>query len=124
MRRILYPTTSSQAITWIGDYDSSSPYYGGELYSSSIYDLDNQNNLNYSIPEFINIDDRNESFQLFINMIGQHFDNIWIYIKSISDIYDNRNNLDKGISRDLVYNVLQGLGLKLYNASGNDNIFD
>lgn len=120
----LYAVTSSQVVNWLGNYDSSSPYYGGQIYTASVYDLENQSNLLYSIPEFINLDERNESFQLFINMIGQHFDNIWIYINSISDIHDNRNNINKGISRDLVYDVLKGLGIKLYNSSGNDNIFD
>lgn len=120
----LYNTTSSVAIDWIGSDDPYSNIYGGQLYTASLYDLNNVNNLVYSIPEFISIDERNEDFILFMDMIGQHFDNIWVYIKGISDVYDSRNNVNKGISRDLVYYVLNGLGVKLYNSSGNDNIFD
>lgn len=120
----LYPVTSSIATTWIGNDDYNSVNYGGMLYTASLYDIENTSNINFSTPEFINIDERNASYQLFLNMIGQHFDNIWIYIKAITDTYDSKNAINKGVSRDLVYNVLKGLGVKLYNSSTDDNIFD
>lgn len=120
----LYPTTSSQVVTWLGSYDYNSVNYGGQIYTSSVYDLDNQDNLSYLVPEYISVDPVNEGYTLFLNMVGQHFDNIWIYIKSITDLYKNQNNLYKGISKDLVYYALKSLGVKLYNSKSNDNIFE
>jgi hypothetical protein len=56
-------------------------------------------------------------------MIGHYFDNIWIYITSINELYNADNNLEKGISKDIVYDALRSLGVKLYNSKG-DNQFD
>ncbi len=119
----LYPTTSSEAIQWLGTDDYNSQYYGGELYSSSFYDEENQNNLVYSIPEYLRIDPSNELYDQFIEMIGQHFDNIWIYIKSITDLQKASNSLNRGISKDLVYFALRSLGIKLYNSKANDDLY-
>jgi hypothetical protein len=55
-------------------------------------------------------------------MVGHYFDNIWVYIKSITDINLANNNLNKGISKDLVYNQLQSLGIKLYNNQSNSDL--
>lgn len=121
---VLYSSTSSQVINWLGSDDYNSNLYGGQLYTASSYDTENQDNLAYIIPGYISVDSYNEGYTLFLNMTGQHFDNIWIYIKSITDLYNNSNNLYKGISKDLVYYALRSLGLKLYNSKSNDNLFE
>ena len=56
-------------------------------------------------------------------MIGHYFDNIWIYITSINELYNADNNLEKGVSKDIVYDALRSLGVKLYNSKG-DNEFE
>jgi hypothetical protein len=119
----LFPSTSSEAISWIGSYDDNSIYYGGQLLTSSLYDLDNQDSLVYSIPEYIRVDSVNAGYDKFIELIGQHFDSIWIYIKSITDLNKASNNLKKGISKDLVYYALKSLGIKIYNSKSNDDLY-
>lgn len=119
----LLPTTSTEASYWIGSLDYNSPYYGGQIYSASAYDNENQNNLVYSVPEYIRIDEQNEQFDRFIEMMGQYFDSIWLYIKSITDLPKAYNNVNKGISKDLVYFALRSLGVKLYNSKANDDIY-
>jgi len=119
----IYPSTSSQALYWIGSLDYTSPYYGGQISTASYYDDDNQDGLVKSIPEYLRLDDNNRLYEKFIDMIGQHFDNVWLYIKSITDLYKNRNNLNKGISKDLVYHALRSLGIKLYNSRSNDDLY-
>lgn len=114
---IYYPLTSSQVLTWVGSDDESSLYYGGLINSASLYDKDNKNNLVYSIPEYLRVDEKNKPYELFLNMIGQHFDEIWTYIKKSTDIYRGNNNLDKGVSKDLVYDVLKNFGIKIYNTN-------
>lgn len=120
----LYPTTSSQALTWLGSDDPSKSIYGGQLLSASMYDGSNQDNLAFSIPGYIVEDDQNASYLLFVHMIGQHFDNIWLYIKSVSDIYKSNNSFTSGISKDLVFSMLNSLGIKLYNSNSDKNIFE
>ena len=39
-------------------------------------------------------------------MMGQHFDGIWEYTNSLTDVYDRRDKLNEGISKDLLWNVL------------------
>ena len=113
----LYSTTSSQAQTWLGSDDVNSIYYGALLNSASLYDEENKNNLVYSIPEYLRIDEQNKPYEIFLNMVGQHFDQIWTYIKKSTDIYKANNNLEKGISKDLVYEVLKNFGIKIYNTN-------
>lgn len=121
---ILYSTTSSQAISWIGSTDEYSINYGGQIYSASIYDQENENNIVYSIPEYIRIDPVNEQYDRFYEMIGQHFDNIWLYIKSVGDLYKATNSIKTGISKDLVYYALRSLGVKIYDSKANDDIYN
>lgn len=120
----LYSSTSTEVVNWLGSDDYSSNLYGGQLYTASAYDLENQNNLIYTIPEYITIDPVNDGYSLFLNMVGQHFDNIWIFEKAITDQWKSNNNLYKGISKDLVYYALSSLGVKIYNSKSNENIFE
>jgi hypothetical protein len=119
----LYSSTSTQVINWLGSDDYNSNNYGGQLYSASFYDRQNPDNLVYTVPEFIIEDISNEQYALFLEMIGQHFDNIWIYIKTITDQYNTANSTSQGISKDLVYYALRSLGIKIYNSKSDDNIF-
>lgn len=119
----IYPTTSSQAITWKGTDDYNSVSYGGQLSTASLYDQDNQDQLINYVPEYLFADDQNDQYQLFLNLIGQHFDEIWVYIKGITDLYKNENNLYTGISKDMVSHALKNLGINLYNSNSNDDIF-
>lgn len=119
-----YPTTSSVAATWLGNDSTSSPYYGGMLLTASLYDNSNQDNISYIIPEYIREDSTNFSYELFYNMVGHHFDNIWLYIKSIVDLYKNNNNLNRGISKDVVYYALRNLGIETYNSNSDEDLFN
>lgn len=92
--------------------------------SAELYDENNLDHLYNVIPEYIKFDSANyQPYFNFIDMIGHYFDNIWIYITSINELYNADNNLEKGISKDIVYDALKSLGVKLYNSKG-DNEFD
>lgn len=121
---VLFSYSSSQALTWLGSDLYSSGYYGGIILSASVYDDNNEDNLIYSIPEYIRSNTDNQAYLLFINMLSQHFDNQWIFAKGITDIYNNNSNVNKGISKDLVYYALKSLGFKLYSGNNNTNIFE
>jgi hypothetical protein len=118
----LYSTGSSQVLNWIGSADDTDPYYGGVALSASNYDQDNQDWLYWAIPEYLRDDSDNDYYLLFVDMIGQHFDNIWIYTKDITNKFSADNRLDYGISKDLVADAIRDFGVKLYanNFSIND----
>jgi hypothetical protein len=101
--------------TWYTSYTSSAAYYDDE----------NLDHLYNAIPEYIKNDPINyQPYYNFIDMIGHYFDNIWIYITSINELYNADNNLEKGVSKDIVYDALKSLGVKLYNSKGNDQFDD
>lgn len=97
-------------------------WYNNLTGSALIFDESNYDNLVYSIPDFIRDDEKNAPFLLFLNMIGHHFDDTWVYIKSITDVNLANNNLNKGISKDLVYDKLKSLGIKLYNSQAGEDL--
>jgi hypothetical protein len=106
--------TTSSANIWYNSYTSSAINYDGE-------NLDRLYNI---IPNYIKNDPTNyQPYYDFIDMIGHYFDNIWIYIDSINELYNTDNNLEKGVSKDIVYDALRSLGVKLYDSKGN-NEFD
>ena len=110
---INYSVTSSQAINW----------YNGAFDSSSLYDDNNQNYLLYAMPGYIAENGDNELAFKFVASIGQMFDDIWIHIKAISDLYQAKNSLTEGISKDIVYFALQSMGINTYTDQDGDNQF-
>ncbi len=118
----LATTTDSSTLSWFGSTNENSPLYGGIILSASLYDEQNKDYLLYSIPEYLREDPENLPYELFVNMLGQHYDNIWVYIKDITNKFDNDNRLNFGISKDLVADTIRDLGIKIYqnNFSTND----
>lgn len=108
----LLSTGSAAVINW----------YGALTGSALDYDYNNYDNLVYAVPNFIRDDENNAQYLTFLNMVGQYFDNIWIYLKAVTDINLANNNLNAGISKDLVYNQLQSLGIKLYNSQAGESV--
>ena len=121
----LYPSTSSVVSSWLGNEDTP-PSAGGLsiLYSASLYDNLNSNSLRYTAPTYIRDDMDNQPYVTFLDMIGQHFDNIWIYYKDVTNRFSAENNPDVGISIDLVGDALRALGMELYtNTNVSDNVY-
>lgn len=111
---INFPSTSSQALTW----------YANQLAMANYYDMNNGNILINSIPVYLREDSNNENYLTFVHMIGQHFDNLWIYAKAVTDKYDADNRLNNGIPKDLVGEALRNFGVKLYTSNKSiENLF-
>ena len=107
--------TTASANVWYNNYTSSANEY-------------DENNLDYLYniaPAYVKNDPLNyQSYYTFTDMIGHYFDNIWIYITSINELYNADNNLEKGVSKDIVYDALRSLGVKLYNSKGDNDFKD
>jgi hypothetical protein len=108
-------TTGSAAVT---------TWYTNILISASNYDNLNQNNLYYSIPEYLRDDPSNAPYQTFVEMVGQFYDNIWVYYKDVTQKYNADNRLENGISKDIVADAIRDFGIKLYqNNFSNDDLY-
>jgi hypothetical protein len=100
-------STNPESITW----------YADQIATAIDYDLTNYSSLVYSIPTYLRDDANNENYLTFVYMVGQHFDNLWLYSKAVTDKYDADNRIDKGISKDLVAEALKNFGVKLYTSN-------
>ena len=118
---ILFPTTSTEALSWVGSTDEASPYYGGQAVTASNYDDNNPDYLYNAIPEYLKEDSENEKYELFVDMVAQQYDNTWLYTKNLTTRFDADNRLDYGISKDLVADAIRDFGIKLYSNNFNTN---
>ena len=118
----LYETTSPQAQAWLGSADGSSPLYGGQLLSASLFDKQNEHALVNLVPNHIFDNPDNDFYKTFVHMIGHHFDGIWTYIKAYTDINDTHHT--RGISKDLVYFQLKSLGIETFDQFENSNLIE
>ena len=117
---VLASSTSDEVRTWLGSINEYSPLYGGLILSASLYDNTNPNQLLKSIPEYLREDNDNQNYEIFIDMVAQHYDNIWLYHNEITNKYNNDNRLDIGISKDIVADGIREFGIKLYQNSFTD----
>ena len=94
--------------------DSSDPeslaWYESLLYSAAVYDKNNPNYINNNLPEFITTDVDNADFITFMDMVGQHFDVLRMYIKGVSRKNILSENAELGIPNELVWHLLKSLG--------------
>ena len=109
---ILTRTTQSAATSW---YDTM-------IVSASDYDKANKNLLRNHLPTFVMDDTQNKTFLDFMDMIGHHFDDIWVFIKSITDVHDKRDKLTEGIAKDLLKPVAASLGWELHDGKDTMSI--
>jgi len=104
-------------INYSSSQSPASSFFTSQSAVADDYDNLNESRLVYTTPEFIRDDSSNDPYRVFLDMIGQHFDNLWIYAKGVADKYDADNRLDYGISKDLISEVLKSFGVKLYSSN-------
>tara|TARA_Y100001937_G_scaffold114881_1_gene165098 strand:- start:1772 stop:5776 length:4005 start_codon:yes stop_codon:yes gene_type:complete len=104
-----FKPVSSSATSFTNWYGSVNGKVG-QVYTASLYDNSNQNRLVNLLPRHVSEDIQNSFFLDFMDMVGQHFDELWLYTKAISDITDRQNDLSDGFSKDLLFNLAASLG--------------
>jgi len=101
----LHHSTSSYGESWLT----------GLAATASLYDIHNEKGLHKTIPEHIRRDPNNDQFELFVNMIGHHYDIIYSYIDNLTRIYKPEEHPKIGQSKDVLFDVAQSLGWTLTN---------
>jgi hypothetical protein len=82
---------------------------------AELYDQENLSALSKTIPEHIRIDSNNSEYELFVNMIGHHFDILYTYITALSKTYKSEEHPKLGVGKEVLYNVAESLGWSLAN---------
>ena len=109
----LHHTTSSIATTWYNSFAST----------ASFYDEQNGNALVNHIPEYIRLDERNDEFITFVNMIAQHYDTLWTYVDALTKIRTRDEHPKLGIPKQLVYSLAQQYGVNLINGRQTSDLW-
>jgi len=111
---ILLNTSSSLVTNW----------YYEILQQSENFDKYNPNKLSNNIPSYLIEDKSNEDFVVFLNMIAQHFDLLWVYINGLA----RAKNLDasniRGIPNDIVKYLLESHGWDVKNAYNSNFLWE
>ena len=98
-------------------------WYDGLLSSASLYDSLNLNALVNVIPEFIRANTSGGDLELFVNMLGQHYDVIYTYINHMSRIHNRDENPKLGMPNELLYSVAKQFGWNLTNGNQSGDIW-
>ena len=104
--------------SWVNysvSHSLSTAWFNANIYSASVYDLDNTNRLYWAIPEHIIMDAANSNFITFVDLVGQHYDVIYAYIKGMTQINERDEHPDRGPSKDILWHIANSYGWKLQN---------
>lgn len=96
----------------------SQAWFTSTLAEAEDYDRINTNRLYWAIPEHIIMDEANSDFILFVDMIGQHYDTSYAYIKALTQIHERDEHPQRGFSNDLSYYIAKSFGWNLQNTKG------
>ena len=95
------------------DSEVAMNWFDNEFVSASAYDKSNPHSLINSLPIHLKENNDNEQYFLFLDMIGQHFDVLWAYIKNLTNITKRSEREEEGVPRDLVYHIVKSMGHQL-----------
>ena len=88
------------------------------------FDIENPNWVQNNIPQFIVNNTENESMLLFLSMIGQHFDNIYFYTKSIEKSRGLGYKSKNGISDKLLFQTLKSFDWDAKNLASDSKLWN
>ena len=92
-------------------------WYQNLFSSASLYDSLNTNILINAIPEYIKLDTNNEQLLTFVNMLGHHYDILYMYINHMSRVNKREENPKLGMPNELLYSVAKQFGWNLTNGN-------
>jgi hypothetical protein len=100
-----------------------SSWYNNLYATASLYDSLNSNALIYAIPEYIRFDDNNEQLSTFVNMLGHHYDILYMYINHMSLINKRVENPKLGMPNELLYSVAKQFGWNLTDGNQSQDLW-
>jgi hypothetical protein len=99
-------------------------WYGDIVELAESYDINNANYVLNNIPQYIVNNTENQSLLLFFSMIGQHFDNIYFYTKSIEKSRGLGYKSSNGISDKLLFDVLKSFNWDAKNLASDSQLWN
>ena len=87
-----------------------SNWYSGIISSARNFDRNNSSRITNNLPKHITDDSHNDEFTLFFDMVGNHFDNIWVYTKKLAESRKLEHSYNSGTIDKFIYQMLESLG--------------
>ena len=124
---------TSSSLSWPQDINGNkinhtSPtvvnWYTNLIELAEDYDINNPDWVQNNIPQFIVNNEENRSLLLFFSMIGQHFDNIYFYTKSIEKSRNLGYKSKDGVSDKLLHDVLKSFDWDAKNLSADSKLWE
>ena len=107
---LTYPKTNGTGSLFASDDSSVTSWYNSIKTTARIHDGDNSSRLVNNLPAHIQNDEEGQSFTLFFDMIGQHFDILWAHINGIKQTKKLEHKFENGINDKLIYHMLESMG--------------
>lgn len=105
------PLTSYPIVVLKNSEDQSViDWYNSLVILASKYDKNNVNYMVNNIPLFVKEDTNNSEFLLFLDMVGQQFDVLWVYINSLKKLRKNDEAGINGVPKEFVHTILKSFG--------------
>ena len=101
-----------------------SNWYENIITLAEDFDIENPNWVQNNIPQYIVNNADNESMLLFLSMIGQHFDNIYFYTKSIEKSRGLGYKSKNGISDKLLFETLKSFDWDAKNLGADSKLWN
>ena len=128
-----FTTSNGDSITW--PYNGSirlrstdgivkDNWYNNIIDLAESFDIENPNWIQNNIPQYIVNNTENQSLLLFFSMIGQHFDNIYYYTKSIEKSRNLGYKSKDGISDKLLFDVLKSFDWDAKNLASDSQLWN
>ena len=111
-----WPKTNS-TFPYINAETTSTPGQNFLVSQSAVaesFDKENNDALINSVPSYLREDPANAPYELFVEMVGQNYDSVWVYLKDVTNKFDADNRLNYGISKDLIAQAIRDLGVNIY----------
>ena len=109
---VRHHTTSSIATDW----------FNSTIASASLFDVENDNALLNTIPEFVRTDPNNDQYLLFTNMIGHHFDILYAYVNNLSNLYKHEEHPKLGQDPRIYVELAESLGWYLQDGNQSTSL--
>lgn len=108
-----YNTSTGLYTTW----------YNSLLVEATQYDSLNTDRLFWATPDHILRDENNSQYVLFLALIGQHFDNLYSFIRSLTKIHEKDEHLKRGIPNSLLRIFAESFGWELSDGNSLSNLW-
>jgi len=113
-----------EAYLYNNQYIISGSAYNDYLNSAIDYDHYNRDSLSNNTPEYINNNEENSDYLVFLSMIGHFFDNLYIYIGNFPTNQYVQNSSSENYLNSIVNLMLQNFGWDPIDSTEISNLQD